>query len=341
MGPKRGAGAQQAAIAVSKKQRADDSEDVKSGKTDSSSDAAIIEYLTSATALDEISPEEILGKDKEKDTRYPQSDLSPFGCLISALLLSKPFSHRLGMRAIHTVLNDPYSFTTPKKVADAGGDDRWQALMDAHTLHKEKTSGQLRDLAAYIKESYADDYDSAELEQFRSAAGGDVQKLEKQCVEIKGFGAKTAQLFFRRVQLHWDELFPYADDLALEAAREIGLSSCKTGQDLADAIHSVVGGDEKSKDFRRTYINAMEVLIGKKLDKDIDQTKSDIADDAKPESKDAEEGQNGDNLDDDYDSEDDEDFDDEGADESGDRDGEDDGDEEDDDDEAADEEDGK
>ena len=222
MAPKRGAAAQQAAVAVSKKQRADDSEDVKSGKSTTNGDPnnyenSIIAYLTSAKALDEISPEEIVGEDKAKDIRYPHSDLSPFACLVSALLLSKPFSHRLGMRAIHTVMNAPYDFTTPKKVADAGGDDRWQALYDAHTLHKEKTSGQLRDLAAFIQESYPEDYDNDKLETFRAKAGGDLKKLEKQTSEIKGFAAKTAQLFFRRVQLHWDELFPFADDLALEA----------------------------------------------------------------------------------------------------------------------------
>ena len=89
---------------------------------------------------------------------------------------------------------------------------------------------------------------------------------------------------------------------------------------MADAIHGVVGGDQKSLDFRRTYVNAMEVLIGKKLDKDIDETKAQIAggsatkdepaaDEKESKGGNEKKGINGaDELEDDYNSEEDEDF---------------------------------
>ncbi|BFZ53508.1 hypothetical protein PYCC9005_000533 [Savitreella phatthalungensis] len=288
-------GAQQAAKAVSKKQRAEDSNDVKDEKDSSNEgsetggkdgDVEILKYLADPAMLDEISPEEVLGSGKDKDIRYPHSDLPPFLALVSALLLSKPFSHRLGMRAIYTLFNEPYGFTTPKKIADAGGDERWQALMDAHTLHKEKTSGQLRDLAKYIEENFPEDYDNDKLEQFRKKADKSRDNLMKQACAIKGFAEKTSALFFRRAQLDWpDELFPFADELALEAAREIGLSdkASDSAEGLSTALHEAVGGDQSSREFRRTYINVLEVLIGKKLDKDIDGAKEAISGEAQEE----------------------------------------------------------
>lgn len=38
------------------------------------------------------------------------------------MCLAKPISHRLGLRAIRTLLNEPYSLTTPAMVLDAGTD---------------------------------------------------------------------------------------------------------------------------------------------------------------------------------------------------------------------------
>ncbi|CCG81360.1 Putative uncharacterized protein [Taphrina deformans PYCC 5710] len=235
----------------------------------------ILSYLLLDSTLDSISPPEILEPGCEKDLRYPHSDLPPFCALVSALLLSKPFSHRLGMRAIHQIFKEPYSFTTPKVILEAGGDDRWQALKDAHTLHKDKTSGQLRDLSELIKNEYPKDFDNSDLVEFREKAGGDVDMLQKNVCQIKGFAEKTTTLFFRRVQLQWSELFPYADDLALQAAKDMGLE-VSSASELRDLLKDHLG-DVSEEDLRRQYIRVLEVLIGKKLDKDIDASKEEVA----------------------------------------------------------------
>lgn len=278
MSPKKRANKSQKVADSKKKQKKDDASRGMNGKTTSTgsdSNADILKHLLLDATLESICPPEILEPDRETDLRYPHSDLSPFCCLISALLLSKPFSHRLGMRAIHQVFSAPYSFITPKAVLETGGDERWQALEDAHTLHKEKTSGQFRDLAQLIKDNYPEDYDNGDLGQFHKAAEGDVDKLSDQVCQIKGFAVKTTALFFRRVQLQWEDLFPYADELALAAARDVGLQ-VKTANELLDLLQNHVGAEHKGEALRRSYVRPLDVLIGKKLDKDIDQVAKEI-----------------------------------------------------------------
>lgn len=252
----------------------------KSNESEASSPTSapeeILKYLLLDSTLDSISPPEILEPGCAKELRYPHSDLPPFCSLVSALLLSKPFSHRLGMRAIHQLLNDPYNFTTPKSVLEAGGDARWQALMDAHTLHKDKTSGQLRDLAQLIKDEHPEDYDNSDLKQLHDKAGGSAEKLSEEVCKIKGFAAKTTSLFFRRVQLQWEELFPYADQLALDAAKDVGLQ-VNDAQELLTLLQEHLGDKVEGESLRRQFVRLLDVLIGKKLDKDVDQVKEQAA----------------------------------------------------------------
>lgn len=239
----------------------------------------ILTYLLLDSTLDSISPDEIV-HEKEECLRYPHSDLAPFCALVSALLLSKPFSHKLGMRAIHQLLNPPYSFTTPKSILDAPDDTIWQALNDAQTLHKQKTASQLRKLAQLMEQTYPEDIASSDMTQFRKAAGGNIETLEKMVCRVNGVATKTATLFFRRVQFHWTELFPYADTLALEAARELGLVA-DSAQDLLDLLKTHLGHDDddlKQETLRRQYVRLLDVLVSKKLDKDIDNVEQEATD---------------------------------------------------------------
>lgn len=81
---------------------------------------------------------------------YPNSDLTAFQNLLCAILLSKPISHRLGLRSIETLLNKPYLFRTAQDLIDAGNEGRRAALWEARTQHKEKTAVQLGSLAEGI-----------------------------------------------------------------------------------------------------------------------------------------------------------------------------------------------
>lgn len=47
---------------------------------------------------------------------YSSSVLTPFAEFVCAAVLSRPVPHALGHRSIHTILNEPYSFTKPKSI---------------------------------------------------------------------------------------------------------------------------------------------------------------------------------------------------------------------------------
>ncbi|KAH7033602.1 uncharacterized protein B0I36DRAFT_383428 [Microdochium trichocladiopsis] len=89
-----------------------------------------------------------------KKTYGGPTPLTPFEELISAMILSRPISHRLGLRTIRTVLNPPYGFASARAVRDAGEEKRRQALWDARTQHKDKTAAQLGGAAEVVLEKY-------------------------------------------------------------------------------------------------------------------------------------------------------------------------------------------
>jgi hypothetical protein len=76
----------------------------------------------------------------------------------------------------------------------------------------------LGDTAQMLLDQYGGD-----LRKLREAAERDAsheRKLLKQC---KGLGDVGVSIFFREVQLAWDELYPFADDRALRTAERLGL----------------------------------------------------------------------------------------------------------------------
>jgi hypothetical protein len=64
---------------------------------------------------------------------YSGSVMNPFEELLSAVVLSRPISHRLGLRTIRTIFNDPYNFNSAKAAQEAGGEKVHQAIWDART----------------------------------------------------------------------------------------------------------------------------------------------------------------------------------------------------------------
>jgi hypothetical protein len=75
--------------------------------------------------------------------------------------------------------------------------------------------------------------------------------------ECKGIGDVGADIFCREAQLAWDELFPFADRRALEAARRLGL------EDDAKKLARRVS--------RRDYPRLLAALVRTGLARDFDQ----------------------------------------------------------------------
>ncbi|EQB47102.1 hypothetical protein CGLO_13787 [Colletotrichum gloeosporioides Cg-14] len=202
---------------------------------------------------------------------YPDSSLTPFQNLVAALLLSKPISHRLGLRTINTLLNEPFGLRTLKDVDEAGFEGRRKVMWEARTQHKEKSAAQLGDLVDGVRGicGEGEDGDVEQMEGLRAQVKDlktpeeAQKKVEKILTDgIKGFGPTGAGIFLRRVQGDWEEVFPYADQRALEVAVKFGLIEEGDGaQELAKRV----------EDDRGKFVRLLDVLVGIQLEKKTEE----------------------------------------------------------------------
>lgn len=73
-------------------------------------------------------------------------------------MLSRPVPHRLDLRTIRTILNQPYCFRDPDAIQAAGAEKVHQALRDARTQHKGKIAEEIEPIAeAVLNNNWSDD----------------------------------------------------------------------------------------------------------------------------------------------------------------------------------------
>ncbi|TKA27401.1 hypothetical protein B0A50_05013 [Salinomyces thailandicus] len=206
---------------------------------------------------------------------YSSSVLNPFEELLSAVILSRPISHRLGLRSIRTVLNDPYNFTNAQAVKDAGDEKHVKAMWDARTQHKEKTAGEIGQIADVVLSKFTGENDSegTKLERVRTECNRDVEK-EREMLKnnIKGLGKTGLDIFFRRVQWVWDAGFPFIDGRTAQSLHKLGLPD--QGEELSKLIeqHWVnletkhLAGDDDAGKKRRALVTVLERATGSDLE---------------------------------------------------------------------------
>ncbi|THX64432.1 hypothetical protein D6D05_10333 [Aureobasidium pullulans] len=187
----------------------------------------LLNYLLSEASAELCRPDDEsqeLKKHSADYKTYSSSALSPFEELICAAVLSRPISHKLGLRAIRTILNAPYSFTTPKAIISAGKEKRHQALDDAKTQHKDKTAEQIGLVADVVAHKFGKDDTDTSLDRLREQAskGWDMERDLLQ-ENIKGVGKTGLDIFFRRVQWLWPEAFPFVDERSSRGIEKLGL----------------------------------------------------------------------------------------------------------------------
>jgi hypothetical protein len=221
--------------------------------------------------------------DKGKLRNYATPDLTPFEQLICAILLSKPISHKLGLRSIQTLLSPPYSFTTPRAMADAGSEGRRGALWEARTQHKEKTATQLGDLVDGLRKITGSDDEEAAIQLSAVQKEAAKASSHKEAVEattslltkeIKGLGPTGVSIFLRQVQKHpdWKCVFPFIDDRGLKLATHYGLvEDGKDAEEGAKQIAKLVEQDPKK------FVKLLDVLIGIDLEKKTEEVLKEIS----------------------------------------------------------------
>lgn len=115
--------------------------------------------------------------------------------------------------------------TTVDKMSDSTWEKRTRILnRSGYARYDESTSRMLGDTAELLSDRYGGD-----LRNLRRAAERDPARERKLLKECKGIGDVGVNIFFREVQLLWDEVHPFADDAVLEAAGDLHLPGSPDG----------------------------------------------------------------------------------------------------------------
>lgn len=244
------------------------------------SEIQVLNYLLGDEALDLCRPEDELTdlKNRGKDTKtYSGSALSPFEELLCAVVLSRPISHRLGLRTIRTILNKPYEFTSPKAINAASVEKRHEAMFDAHTQHKDKTATQIGMIAQVVTEKFATNESDTSLDKVRSQANKSWDE-ERDLLQssIKGLGKTGLDIFFRRVQWLWPEAYPFVDERTARGVEKLGLP--KQAEQLrklieakwADLETGHLAGGSKGEKQMRAFVVVCERATGADLEGKIE-----------------------------------------------------------------------
>jgi endonuclease III len=155
---------------------------------------------------------EELGIDVGKNTPSPL-----FRLLCAAVLMSARISTQLSTDAVRSLAK--HGWRTPEKLAESTWEQRVRALNEAgYTRYQERTATMLGDLTEHLLVEYDGD-----LRRLRAAAGREPEEERKRLKAFKGLGDVGVDIFLREVQVAWDELRPFADRRALDAAGRLNL----------------------------------------------------------------------------------------------------------------------
>lgn len=192
---------------------------------------------------------EELGIPLERNTPAPL-----FRMLCFALLASAPIGHRIAVKAARALADA--GWTTPRRMAASTWRQRTDTLNRAgYARYDESTSRELGDTTHLLLDRYGGD-----LRRLRETALRDPDAERRLLQEFKGIGEVGTDIFFREVQLVWDELFPFLDRRALEAARRLDLGTNE------NALRELVRD-------RHEYVRLMAALVRIELEDRYDEVR--------------------------------------------------------------------
>ena len=253
----------------------------RSAPKSQASEEQLMNYLLSKDAEELCRPDEESQDIKNRGNirTYSGTVMNLFEELLCAAILSRPISHRLGLRSIRTILNEPYNFTSARFVKNAGSKKHHQAFWDARTQHKQKSAEEVGQIADVVLEKFTakGDKEGTQLQKALDDNGGDVDKaLDSIKESIKGVGPTGIKIFLRRVQWLWQAGYPYVDDRTQLSLRKLGLPV--EPEDLENAVDKYwskldtkrLAGDNEAAKKRRAFTTVLERAIGADLEGKID-----------------------------------------------------------------------
>src|SRR5215218_2678284 len=172
--------------------------------------------------------------------RPSPSDL--FQLLCASVLYSARIDARIATQAAKNLKRRRWR--SARALAASTWNQRVEALNEAgYTRYQERTSTMLGELAEHLLERWGGD-----LRKLREEAERDPKRERKLLKEAKGLGDVGVDIFFREIQVVWEELAPFADRRALAAARRLKLGGdakvlerlVDGGKDLARLVAALV-----------------------------------------------------------------------------------------------------
>lgn len=152
-----------------------------------------------------------------------------FRMLTASLLFSTRISSKVAVKAADALAR--HGWTMPDKMLNSTWQQRVQALDEAHYVrYDESRATMLEEMSEQCLQLYGGD-----LRRLRAEAKRDPAREREMLKEFKGIGDVGVDIFFREVQAAWDELYPFADRRAVNAAKKLGLGNdAKTLAKLVD-----------------------------------------------------------------------------------------------------------
>ena len=177
-----------------------------------------------------------------------------FRLLCASTLMSARISSSIATDAARELAKR--GWRSPRKLAESTWEERVEALNSAgYTRYQERTSTMLGDMNDVLLDRWGGD-----LRKLRDEAERDPKRERKLLKEFKGMGDVGVDIFFREVQVGWEEHFPFADKRALDAAARL-----KLGKD-PEALAELTG----RKDFPRL----VAALVRTELEDDYDAVRA-------------------------------------------------------------------
>jgi len=125
-----------------------------------------------------------------------------FRLLCASVLMSARISSEIATRAARNLARR--GWRSPKKLTQSTWEQRVDALNDAgYTRYQERTATMLGDMTEHLLERWGGD-----LRRLREQAEREPSRERRLLKEFKGMGDVGIDIFFREVQVAWDELFP-------------------------------------------------------------------------------------------------------------------------------------
>jgi len=145
------------------------------------------------------------------------SDL--FRMLVLALLMSARIRASIAADAATALFGK--GWRTARAMAEASWEARARTLNRAgYARYDERTSTMLGETSRFLLDRY-----NGDLRRLREEARHQPEDERRLLKECKGIGDVGTDIFCREVQREWSELYPFADERALRAAKRFGLAA--------------------------------------------------------------------------------------------------------------------